>query len=271
MSETVTKTEHHEKPPTAMEIRFLDEYVANGENAAAAYQLLHPRANSLTARTNASKILARTNISQHLQAAREAFREANRPRYNRVLEEWGKIAHADLGQILDFSKDPPTLRKYIPPSARQAIQSITITPIPAQPPKKGKRKGKPLAKIEVKMIDKCGALDKISRHLGVYDPMPPIERILSGLPEFMAEGIRVEIRKHLAARGKTGGHPRVGNVVDHGEDPGAGRDVRGPQQDPGPVASKIPRELFDTVDGARLSSGGHFDEVLSDDIEPLFK
>ena len=177
-----TNTELFEKPATAMELRFLDEYVANGEIGAAAYQLLHPAAKSLTAKTQASKILAKPNLAQPLQDAREAFREANRPRYDRVLAEWGKIAYSDIGQILDFTKSPPTLRKNIPASARQAIQSITITPIEAPPPKKGKRKGQSKYKIDVKLKSSIAALDKISQHLGIYEPMPPMERLLSNLP-----------------------------------------------------------------------------------------
>ncbi len=143
--------------------------------------------NTLTARTQASKILSRPNITQHL----EAVREANRPRYDRGLAEWGKIAHSDLGQMLDISNSPPTLRKNIPPSVRQAIQRTVITPIPARDPKKGKPKGK----IDVTIYDKRGALDKMSQHLGIYEPMPPMERLFSGLPERVANGISRALKK----------------------------------------------------------------------------
>ena len=39
-----TTAEPREKPLTAMVLRVPDEYVADGENGAAAYQMLHPRA-----------------------------------------------------------------------------------------------------------------------------------------------------------------------------------------------------------------------------------
>ncbi len=272
-----TNTEPPEKPPTVMELRFLDEYVANGENGAAAYQLLHPSANSLTARTNASKTLARTNINQHLKTAREAFRVANRPAYHRVLAEWGKIAYSDIGQILDFSKTPPTLRKNIPPSVRQAIQRIVITPIPAPPPKKGKRKGTPQFKIDVTMYDKRGALDKASQHLGIYEPMPPMERLLSGLPEDVANGIREYLRDCLLQRGLDPSVlPARSDTVsvggDAGEsDPDADRHVSGAGDDARPVASKIPPELYEEADGPRVSSGGEDFGGGGEDIEPLFE
>lgn len=263
------------KPPTRDELRFLDEYVACGENGTDAWRLTHPKCNAVSARTLAARLLAKVGIAEHLDAARQAYRARNRPRYMRILEEWTKIAHADIGTIIDFTKNPPQLRpgRDIPPSARQAIQSITITPIPAPPPKKGKRRGKPLVKIEVKMIDKRGALDKISLHLGVYEPMSSLEKILSGLPEHMADGIRAEVQRHAALRaagGQAGVPPRVGTVVEPDQDPQRGRDVRGPQQDPGAVASKIPRELFDSVDGARLSSGAEIDVGSGEGPEPLF-
>ncbi len=268
-----TNTEPTEKPLTAMELRFLDEYVANGENGAAAYQLLHPMANSLTARTNASKILARTNINQHLQSAREAFRQANRPAYHRVLAEWGKIAYSDIGQILDFSKTPPTLRKNIPPSVRQAIQRITITPIPAPEPKKGKRKAKPKFKIDVTMYDKRGALDKASQHLGIYEPMPPMERLLSNLPEQLADFIREYLRAYLVSQGRDPSlvPTRVVEDTDEAGDPHSAEEVSVGGNDSRPVASKIPPELYEMSDEPRAWPGGEEFGGSGEDVAPLFE
>jgi hypothetical protein len=276
MSEPETNTEPPAKPPTAMELRFLDEYVANGENGGAAYQILHPNATAFTARVEASKTLRKPNIEPHLQAAREAFREANRPAYHRVLQEWAKIAYSDLGQILDFSKNPPTLRKHIPAGARQAIQSMTITPIEAPPPKKGKRRGKQKFKIDVKMKSSVVALDKISQHLGVYEPMPPLERLLSGLPEQLADFIREYLREQLLAQGRDPALiparvVTVANAYGSPGDPDAGGDVPGVGADPRPVASKIPRELYDAPDGPRVSSGGEDFGGGGEDVTPLFE
>jgi phage terminase small subunit len=276
MKEPETNTEKPSKPPTAMELRFLKEYVANGENGTQAWMRLHPKASYFSAANSASAILKKPEIQKHLEAAREAFREAYRPKFNKVLTEWGKIAYADIGDVIDFTQKPPCLRSDITPAARQAIQSITITPITAPVRKKGKRRGRPTAKIEVKMIDKRGALDKISHHLGIYEPMPPLERLLSGLPEPVANGIREYLRGCLLQRGLDPAIvPARSDAVSLGDelprDPDGARDVPGSGVDPRPVASKIPRELFEEADGARVSSGGQDSGGGDEDIGPLFE
>ena len=247
---------------TCKEQRFLEEYVACGRNGTLAYRRLYPKANYNTARTGARAILTKPYIRDHLLATHGALRRQLFSNVQRVLDEWGKIAYADLGDVIDFSKNPPELRpgKDMPPAARQAIASIEITPIPQKSKGKKGAKQKPLTRIRVRMIDKRGALDKISQHLGFYDEMPALERILSGLPMGLARQIREGFQREIEAAKRGNQNPESDRVVDGAKD----------EMDSIPVVSKMPLSLRESSELPHVSSTGTVDGLSNSGISSLF-
>ena len=51
----------------------------------------------------AATFLTNPNIQAELRQARRAFQKQCSVKYQHTLNEWGKIAFSDLGQILDFT------------------------------------------------------------------------------------------------------------------------------------------------------------------------
>lgn len=274
-SRAADATNHEPKRLTAKELQFVEEYVANGRNGTQAYKQVYPNAAYTTCRNEAAVLLAKPCIAAELKAANRAFTKQHRAQFGRTLAELAKLAHSDLGQVLEHTPAGPRLRPWnrIPAAARQAIASLEITPVfpPASKSTGRGKKSKPakhLMKIKVRMHDKGRALDKIAHHLGLYDAMPALERILSGLPAELADQIREELRRQVEAAQQSVPGPRLGLAVD--ADPDADGDLHGDGTDPGPVASKIPAGLVEPPNGLGLSSSGEIDGGSGENLAPLF-
>lgn len=271
--EFTTKLKRVLKELSAKELQFIDEYLANGGNGTQAYRQVYPRAGYNTARNGAKDILAKPYIQEALKTARIDFNRAHRVKHQRILNELLKIATSDIGQVFEFTKEGPVFRPghQIPPSARQAIASIEVVPIVTIAAKtKGKRPANSIKqfKVKVRFHDKIQALDRLSRHLGLYDELPPLERVLNELPTKIADEIRQAVREQVEAATSTAPVNRR-DKPDAGDPVGRG-DVPGFEDGSRPVASKLPPELYEASNGARVSSGGEEFCGGDEDPEPLF-
>ncbi len=177
MAESELSPRHHQ---------FIEEYIVTG-NATQSYRTVYGKDVPYgTAATQASKLLKIPHIQAEVRAAQLDLRKRCRVRAERVIRELAKIAFSDIGDVLDLS-DPemPRLknRRDIPAEARHAIQEISRT-----------RFG-----VKVKLADKIQALDKLARHLGVYQELPPLETILALLPTKLREEVRTAIAAGILA------------------------------------------------------------------------
>jgi phage terminase small subunit len=173
--------------PTDRELAFLAEYLANGRNATRAYLAVWPNASALTARTRAAKVLAKPHLRTRLRRMERELRRKVGVEAERVLAELAAVAFSDVGEVIDLASFG--LRKRISPAARRAIASIKV-----RTDTRKHAKGTTVRQtVEVRFHSKAEALEKIARHLGLFDELPPLEMVLALLPSALAEAVRAEL------------------------------------------------------------------------------
>lgn len=262
-------------PLTAAEWRFVAEYVNNGNNATKAMQVVNAGLTYSSARSQASRLLNKVNVKNAV--ARETNRAWRNRQTNadRVLGEWENLAFAHIGEVLDL--DTLELRKEIPASAVRAIAQLDVNTVTH-----GERT---VTRVKVRMHPKGEALDRISRHLGLYKDLPPLETILALLPPAIA----ASLREQLAAAVPAGVDPpgaRGGNPADplpewaepdpdgagggDGDPAGPELPVPGDAVDAGPVAAVVPGEPVDPDPAPLLPPGGEEPVERGPDPGPLF-
>jgi phage terminase small subunit len=179
-------------PLTPAEEAFVAEYLANGCHAARAYMALHPRVGAASARTLAARMLAKVNVRAAVRRGQRRLARRSGVHARRVLDEFGHVAFADIGQVLDLKTF--TIRPHLPPEVRRAVavlEQVTTTT----------RRGVTRTTIQVRMHDKLAALDRLCRHLGLFRELPPLEAVLALLPPAVAAAIREELARHAATAG----------------------------------------------------------------------
>lgn len=132
--------------------RFVDEYLKD-LNAAAAVR----RAGYSDKRPDAIgyELLRKPEIQDAIQAAQKARSHRTGLTQDAVLRELAIIGFSDLSKFVDWGPDGVTLKdsSTIDPELRRAIIYITQT-----------QHG-----ISIRLADKNAALEKLARHLGLYD------------------------------------------------------------------------------------------------------
>lgn len=266
--------------PTDREWAFLAEYQANGFNGTQAFLTIVPGSTHENARRQAAKILAKDYIRTRLKRIRAEAERKIGVEAERVLREWAVLAFSDVGEVIDF--ESLTLRKRMSPTARRAISSVKLRKTTTTNPRGGKKE---VQAVDLKLHGKADALDKLSRHLGLYKDLPPLETILALLPPVMAATIRAELARAVPAGGGPGGvdpgggpddgRPRlgadgVGGEGDHGHPGEPGEPVRGDEVAGGSVAGSVPGGAVGPDAAAVLPPGGQVGDLGGEDLGPLF-
>lgn len=102
----------------------------------------------------------------------------------RVLEEYARIAFADLRRVADWGPEGLVLKT---PESLSDADAATISEITA---------GAGSGSYRVKLYDKKAALDAIARHLGMF--VRPPRRREDGAPADLAEDAREVLARRLA-------------------------------------------------------------------------
>lgn len=168
---------------TARQLDFVAEYLID-LNATAAYRRAFQKCGYRAARVEASRLLASPNIQREIAAVRRAQMKRTRVTADNVVKELARVAHSDIGNCFDLSADewkllPP---RRIPFAARKAIRAFEVT-----------RTADGTETIRVVLYDKVAALDKLARHLGLYQPLPPLVVLLAALPPQVAETVKAAL------------------------------------------------------------------------------
>jgi phage terminase small subunit len=242
------------RPPlTPKEERFVEEYLVD-LNGTAAYRRAFPRSKPGSARTLAARLLAKVHIRAAVRKRRQQVEQRTQVTAERVVRELARLAFADLGDVADLSDpDQPRLKRHIPPAARRALQEVART-----------RHG-----VKIRLADKQAALDKLMRHLGLYQDLPPLEVLLGLLPAELAGPLRETLARTLPPGAGAGG------ASGHGPEPGGpaggpGAVLRGGGPDPGPVAEPVPLGPVEAADAPVLPPGGEELRGGGQDAGPLF-
>lgn len=102
----------------------------------------------------------------------------------RVLQEYARIAFADLRHIVEWRDGKLSIRDVDRLSAADAAPIHEIV-------------GDDGGKVRVKLYDKKAALDAIGRHLGMF-PLASRRREADSPPDDDAEDLREELKRRLA-------------------------------------------------------------------------
>lgn len=175
--------------------RFVDEYLID-LNGTRAYRAVYPDSTYGNARSEASRLLAKPNIRAEIRAARADQQRRTLITADRVLKELARVAFSDIldlfdenGLILNVSE--------IPLNARRAIASMKVRRVrtPRQAPNAGAGDSPTDTRIteeivEIRFVDKLGALDKLLKHFGLLKDPTPLEELLNLLPANLAAEVR---------------------------------------------------------------------------------
>jgi len=138
--------------------RFVEEYLkdTNGKQAAirAGYA-----ANS--ADVHAARMLANASVKEYLAARREKLQNKMEITQERVLKELARIAFFDSGKLFDDAGEPVPL-SCMDEDTRRAIVGVEMVT-------KGNDTMGYGEVQKIRLADKKGALDSLSRHLGLFN------------------------------------------------------------------------------------------------------
>lgn len=160
------------KPLPEKELRFCAEYAAD-PNATQAYLRAFGPVSYRTAGTESHRLLKKPEVQAEVKAARLEYQRRCRVNGLRVVKELSCIAFADPADA--FDPDPgggPLVAKplhQIPAATRRAIQSVKVK---RRRIAGGGDEVYEVEEVEYKFASKDAALDKLSKHLGLYADRP---------------------------------------------------------------------------------------------------
>jgi phage terminase small subunit len=172
--------------------RFVDEYLID-LNGTQAYRRAYPGVAYTTARTESSRLLANPNIRREVEAAKAARSERTQITADRVLEAVALVAFADPLDLTDADGRPRPLRQ-IPPELRAAIAGVKVRRETVRRVTLGDDSTETKSEVvEYKLNDRLGALEKLFRHLGLSQEIPPLDALLAALPEDLRPAVRAAL------------------------------------------------------------------------------
>ena len=172
---------------TEKQQEFADLYRGDPEcrgNAAACYRRMHPKAKSTTCETEGHRTLRNPKVSAYLERKqREAEQRADVSQAD-VLRELARLGFSRISGVFD---EHGRLRRpdNLPPEVDAAVASVEVVTRPgAEVDADGNREVECVHKI--RLLDKNPALDKLARHLGLYErdnqqKSDPISRLLEAV------------------------------------------------------------------------------------------
>lgn len=137
---------------TAKEAVFVEEYLTDLNAGGAAERAGY---SSRQKYTIGYELLRKPEIQAAIQSAMKERSHRTGITNDRVLRELAILGFSDLAEFVDWGPDGVILKdsKTIDPELRRAIVSVTQT-----------QHG-----VAIKLADKNAALEKLARHLGLYD------------------------------------------------------------------------------------------------------
>lgn len=255
-------------PLTADEERFVDEYLID-RNGTAAYIRAFPGTKRGTAATMSCLLLKKLKIASAIREGRKALSRRSRVSADSVVRGIARLAFYDIGGAMDLTKDEPTFLspREIPYELRLAIQAVKVT---RRKLKSEDGEDYEIENIEYKFADKLSAFDKLSKHLGLYKELPPLEVLLALLPPDLREPVRASLAASLLeGAGGGGGADREPDPAL----PAAGPDGGVPEggADAGPVAGGVSERPVEAADAPVLSPKRKDHGGGGEDPSPLFE
>lgn len=163
---------------TEQQIRFCEEYPIdlNGKQAA-----IRAGYSEKTAEQQASRLLSKVKVQQYIKKLIDKRSKETGITANKVLEEMGRLAFSRIDKVIEEAKEyNETLEKDVPVLRIKSLDEIPDEAMASIGEISKNRDGS----FKVKMYNKEGPLDKLAKHLGLYeaDNEQKKESVLDGLP-----------------------------------------------------------------------------------------
>ena len=153
------------------------------------------RARGAAARVNASRLLTKANVRAALDEGRKRASDKAEVTAERILREEMRLAFFDPARLVDKKGKLLPLHK-LSQDIRRAIVGLEIIEQPKQN-----------LKFKYKFSDKGKSLERLSRHLGMYNDKlnlgfssETLNAILSGLPSEYAETVRAALGELISEK-----------------------------------------------------------------------
>ena len=140
---------------TAKQKRFVEEYLVDLNASRAALRAGYTRAEA------GRRLVTQSHVSEAIKYARKERSERTQVTQDRVLQEEACIAFSDIRDL--FDEQGELIPKHeLPERVRSALSSYDVS-------EKIDRYGNQVTNIKIKFWDKGRALERVSRHLGMYE------------------------------------------------------------------------------------------------------
>jgi phage terminase small subunit len=142
--------------------RFCEEYIKDLNKTQAAIRAGY---SEKTAKTQASRLLTKVNVQDYVATLKQKLSDKNEGLAQRVIDELSKLGFANIQDYIDKDNEVKDLTTITRDKAA-AIESIkkTVTKFGGSGSPAGKK-----TTIQFKLYDKISALEKLGRHLGIFD------------------------------------------------------------------------------------------------------
>lgn len=162
---------------TGKQLRFVEEYMIDMNAAAAAR-----RAGYAPKRADAVgfNLLRKTEIQETIQAKRQERSASTGITAERVIQEIARIAFADPRVVMEWGANGITLRNSSSLTDDQAAAVMEVS----------ETRSESGGSIKVKLHNKVEALEKLAKHVGLYNPR-------SGDDDSQAKAVADAVRRKL--------------------------------------------------------------------------
>ena len=148
---------------TAKQRRFIEEYPVDFNATEAAKRAGYSKK---TAYSIGSRLLKKVEVQQEIQKAVTRLSNKADVTVERILKELAKIGFANLG---DYFHITPEGEPIIDLSDITEEQSAALQEIVVEDFKDGRGdNSRDVRRVKIKMLDKCPALDKLGKYLGMF-------------------------------------------------------------------------------------------------------
>ena len=173
-------------------------YVENGGNASAAYRGAYNAQNMLPASVEqtACRLLRNLKVASRVSQLQEEAGRRNDISVDRVLQEYARLAFADIKSVMSWDGDGVTLHDSCDLTE---AESAAVAEVSETTTKDG-------GTIRLKMHDKKGALDSLAKYLGMFTDKSELKVV--GTWRFVFERIEgpvlptIEGEGHLVEEGR---------------------------------------------------------------------
>lgn len=142
--------------------RFCEEYIKDFNGTQAAIRAGYSKK---TANEQSSQLLARLNVQDFLSKLKQKLSDKNEGLAQQVIDELKKVGFSNIQDYINEGNEIKDLTKITRDHA-SAVESIkkTVTEFTGSGESQGSK-----TSIQFKLYDKLSALEKIGRHLGIFE------------------------------------------------------------------------------------------------------